>query len=76
MTRRLNAALTPQEERTWELIATGMESKMIAHEMGISPFTLATYIKRLFTKCSVDGKHMTNRTQLALHWHGLPWRDK
>lgn len=48
--------LSPRERAIAELIARGLPNKSIADELGISSWTVATYIRRIFSKLSVTSR--------------------
>jgi two-component system, NarL family, nitrate/nitrite response regulator NarL len=45
--------LTPREQSIAQLIAQGLPNKCIAKQLKISPWTVATHIRRLFAKLGV-----------------------
>lgn len=46
--------LTPREQSIAQLIAQGLPNKCIAKQLNISPWTVATHIRRLFAKLGVS----------------------
>jgi DNA-binding NarL/FixJ family response regulator len=46
--------LTPREIQVAQLVANGLVNKQIADRLGISEHTVATHIRRIFTKLGVD----------------------
>ena len=64
------AELTPIEISVYRLIARGMLNKQIAHELGVSLSAVAYHALCVSRKIGA-----TNRTQLALEWHGIEWRE-
>lgn len=46
--------LTPREQAIAQLIAQGLPNKCIAKQLDISPWTVATHIRRLFAKLGVS----------------------
>ena len=59
-------ALSGQQLRIVELILRGRQDKEIAEELGISVFTVRTYLKRTFDRTDVKG-----RNGLVLHIFAL-----
>jgi len=57
-------ALTFREEQIVDLIARAKTNKEIAYELCLTEGTVKEYLHRIFRKLKV-----TNRTELALHWH-------
>lgn len=59
--------LTPRESEIARLIAAGNPDKTIAAALGISKFTVSTYIRRIFAKLGVSTRAaMVHRLQN--HW--------
>jgi DNA-binding NarL/FixJ family response regulator len=52
----LRIALSPREEQIVRLAAHGYPNKIIAHELKISPWTVNTHLRRIFTKLQVCSK--------------------
>lgn len=53
------ADLSPRESEIVRLVAEGMPNKGIAEILDISPWTVATHIRRIFTKLGVHSRaHM------------------
>jgi DNA-binding CsgD family transcriptional regulator len=50
------ATLTPREEEICRLIASGHPNKQIADILGISGWTVATHLKRIFGKLKVRSR--------------------
>jgi DNA-binding CsgD family transcriptional regulator len=48
------ALLSPRERTILELIARGQSNKEIARELGITPETVKSHVKNIFTKLEVD----------------------
>lgn len=48
--------LSPQELACLKQLAVGRTNKEIARELGLSPATVATYLKCLFQKLGVDNR--------------------
>lgn len=48
--------LSPREQAIANLIARGFSNKSIAKELDISPWTVATYIRRIFEKIDVNSR--------------------
>jgi LuxR family maltose regulon positive regulatory protein len=48
------AALSPRERGILELIGQGRSNKEIARQLGISPETVKSHIKNMFTKLGVE----------------------
>jgi DNA-binding NarL/FixJ family response regulator len=46
--------LSPRERAILELIAQGQSNKEIARELGITPETVKSHVKNIFTKLEVD----------------------
>lgn len=55
--------LTPAESRVAELISAGLTNGSAARRLGISPNTVATHLRSVFTKLEVN-----SRVQLANRW--------
>ncbi len=55
---RTNASvsLSPRERAIAKLIAEGLPNKCIGNQLGISPWTVATYIRRIFAKLGVTSR--------------------
>ena len=49
-------ALSPREREIARLIARGLPNKAIAAVLDISPWTVATYVRRLFAKLGVGSR--------------------
>lgn len=64
-------ALTPQEQRIFELIGEGHSNRQIASEMYLAEKTVKNYISNLFTKLGI-----TRRTQAAAMAARLDERQK
>ncbi|WP_329045607.1 LuxR C-terminal-related transcriptional regulator [Amycolatopsis sp. NBC_01488] len=58
-------ALTPAERKVARLIGTGMTNRAAAQELGISPNTVGTHVRSVFTKLDVR-----SRVQLSNVLHG------
>jgi DNA-binding CsgD family transcriptional regulator/tetratricopeptide (TPR) repeat protein len=54
------AALTPAEHRVAELVATGNSNRTVASELFVSPNTVATHLRSVFSKLEIN-----SRVQLA-----------
>lgn len=48
--------LSPRERAIAKLIAQGFPNKIIGDKLGISPWTVATYIRRIFAKIGVTSR--------------------
>jgi two-component system, NarL family, nitrate/nitrite response regulator NarL len=48
--------LSPQEQAIARLVARGFPNKQIAKELDISPWTVATHLRRIFGKLSVSSR--------------------
>ncbi len=59
-------ALSSQQLRIVELILRGQQDKEIAEELGVSFYTVRTYLKRVFDRLDVNG-----RNGLILHIFAL-----
>lgn len=46
--------LTPREQSIAQLVARGLPNKCIAKQLQISPWTVATHLRRLFAKLGVS----------------------
>jgi len=55
--------LTPREQEITELVARGMASKNIAHELSICEGTVKVHLKHAYRKTG-----QLNRTLLAVWW--------
>jgi DNA-binding CsgD family transcriptional regulator len=53
-------SLTPAELRVIELVSQGLTNRQIAEQLYLSPYTVGTHLKHVFTKLDV-----TSRTELA-----------
>lgn len=54
-----NSSLSPRETEIVRLVASGMPNKAIAEVLDISPWTVATHIRRIFMKLGVHSRaHM------------------
>lgn len=54
--------LSPREQSIARLVAQGLPNKCIGKELGISPWTVATHIRRVFQKLDVNSRaEMTAR---------------
>lgn len=51
-----SVSLSPRERAIAKLIAEGLPNKCIGHQLGISPWTVATYIRRIFAKLGVTSR--------------------
>jgi two-component system, NarL family, nitrate/nitrite response regulator NarL len=70
--RKVN--LSPREQAIAELVARGFPNKVIARELEISPWTVATHLNRMFHKLGVT----TRAAMVAqlLETNLLPARDR
>ncbi|MBI1308257.1 MAG: hypothetical protein GC129_00165 [Proteobacteria bacterium] len=59
------SGLTPREGQILSLLRHGLSNQKIAAELGVTPGTVKTYLKSIYTKLGVQ-----NRTQAALVLHG------
>jgi two-component system, NarL family, nitrate/nitrite response regulator NarL len=48
--------LSPREQAIANLVARGFSNKTIAKELEISPWTVATYLRRIFEKLNVNSR--------------------
>ena len=48
--------LSPREREIAQLVASGQPNKTIAHTLAISPWTVATYLKRIYAKLEVNSR--------------------
>ncbi len=54
--------LSPREQSIARLVAQGLPNKCIGKELGISPWTVATHLRRVFKKLDVNSRaEMTAR---------------
>ena len=51
-----SVSLSPRERAIAKLIAEGLPNKCIGRQLGISPWTVATYIRRIFAKLGVTSR--------------------
>lgn len=51
-----SAGLSPREREIIRLIARGMPNKTVARALNISPYTVATHLKRIFAKLGVSSR--------------------
>jgi DNA-binding CsgD family transcriptional regulator len=58
------AALTAAEHRVAELVATGHSNRAVADQLFVSPNTVATHLRAVFTKLDIN-----SRVQLAHAFH-------
>lgn len=63
------AELTARERQILSLVAQGLQNKLIADRMSLSEHTVKVHVHNLMSKLNV-----TNRTQAAAAFHGLPYR--
>lgn len=61
--------LTTRERQILSLVAQGLQNKLIADRMSLSEHTVKVHVHNLMSKLNV-----TNRTQAAAAFHGLPHR--
>jgi DNA-binding CsgD family transcriptional regulator len=54
--RTVSSSLSPREREIARLIIRGLPNKTIASVLDISPWTVGTYIKRIFTKLDVNNR--------------------
>jgi DNA-binding CsgD family transcriptional regulator len=71
------AILSPRERQIARMVGKGLTNKSIAHMLDISPWTVSTHLRRIFTKLSV-----TNRAAMVtrlLTWKPVtqepPWNE-
>jgi DNA-binding NarL/FixJ family response regulator len=64
----IDEPLSPREIEVARLVASGLPNKIIAHELGISNWTVCTHLRRTFSKLGV-----TTRASMVdrLHQTGL-----
>lgn len=48
--------LSPRERAIAKLVAQGLDNKSIAKSLNISPWTVATYLRRIFSKLGVTSR--------------------
>jgi two-component system, NarL family, nitrate/nitrite response regulator NarL len=48
--------LSPREGEIVKLVAQGLDNKSIAHKLGITHWTVATYLRRVFSKLGVSSR--------------------
>ena len=48
--------LSPREEDIAKLVAAGLSNKSISQQLKISPWTVATHLRRVFTKLNVTSR--------------------
>lgn len=55
---KLNAQfnLSPREQAIAQLVAAGLPNKMIANQLQISPWTVASHLRRMFIKLGVSSR--------------------
>lgn len=53
---RADLQLSPREKEIVILIARGLPNKTIANTLNISPWTVSTYVKRIFSKFNVRSR--------------------
>jgi DNA-binding CsgD family transcriptional regulator len=51
-----HALLSPREQEIIRLVADGCPDKAIARTLGISPWTVNTHLRRIFTKLGVHSR--------------------
>ncbi len=56
--------LSPREIEVAQLVAAGLPNKIIAHELGISNWTVCTHLRRTFSKLGV-----TTRAAMVARLH-------
>lgn len=55
----IRLALSPQEQRVVELVSEGHPNKTIAGKLGISEFTVSSYLRRIMAKTMSNSRaHM------------------
>jgi DNA-binding CsgD family transcriptional regulator len=52
----LDTSLSPREQEIARLVAVGYPNKTIAGILDISPWTVATHVRRIFNKLNVHGR--------------------
>ena len=62
--------LTPGEFKVFRLLGLGLTNQEIAETLYISPLTVRTHVKRIHSKCSIQG-----RAKLALAAYQACYRD-
>lgn len=60
----LEEPLSPREIEVARLVAAGLPNKIIAHELGISNWTVCTHLRRTFSKLGV-----TTRAAMVARLH-------
>lgn len=53
---RLKVSLSPREQEIVDLVAKGFPNKSIAYILDISPCTVATHLRRVFSKLGVSSR--------------------
>jgi DNA-binding CsgD family transcriptional regulator len=56
LTSPLEVTLSPREQEITRLVAKGFPNKSIALVLDISPYTVATYLRRVFVKLGVNSR--------------------
>ena len=70
----MNELLTPRERETWELVAQGLTTKQIAHQLHIAPRTCEKHLSGLYEKLQVSNTETHDRSPrvfAALRWYGI-----
>ena len=49
-------ALTPRERQVLALIVEGLATKQVAHELGVSAYTVNDHLKAIYRKCRTAGR--------------------
>lgn len=52
----MTPALSPKERQIADLVAQGRTTKEIATELGLSRFTVSSYLRRIFAKLNVRSR--------------------
>lgn len=53
----LSPRLSPREKEVLDLVASGLDDRQIADVLSISPYTVDTYIRRIFYKFKTNDRH-------------------
>ena len=56
--------LSPREQAIAKLVAQGLPNKSIGNQLDISPWTVATYLRRIYCE---TGCHLQNRNDYQAH---------
>ncbi len=62
-----SVSLSPRERSIANLVAQGLPNKCIAKELGISPWTVATHLRRIYKKLGVNTRASMTARLLENH---------